>query len=563
MDGRFVIMSRLGWHLRASRSAGRAVLREAHVRKRSTCDAVETAGWGARLVVAAACVLAGGCAGTAVTQVAPPSAVASTARPAVAPYQEEPSAPRAQTPLTILQINDVYSTVPIDGRGGLARVASLKQLLAQAGRTPVLVLAGDFLSPSVASSIFKGEQMVAVLNAAGLDIATFGNHEFDFGLDVLRQRIAESKWAWVVSNVTDRAGRPLTGTVPYLVRTYGGLRVGFIGLCLTTQEIKQEDLADLRLLDPIESAGKYLPALRGQVDVVVAVTHLTLADDQKLVERFPEIDVVVGGHEHTPITVIQNRTLISKAGSEAEYVARIDVARRGSQVDRHFELIPVDARLPDEPVTARVVADYERRLGTELDAGVAASLTDLDATTLHLRASETNIGDLFADAIRASVDADIGLINSGAIRGERLYPAGPLTRRLLLAMHPFGNLVAKLELSGRTVQAALEHGVSRLPQTAGFFPQVSGLSMEVAVGAPVGSRVRNVRINGQPLEFDRTYTVAVPDFLLGGDGYDMLASAKVLIDPENGDLVVGAVEKYLEARRTIAPAVEGRIVLLR
>ena len=101
----------------------------------------------------------------------------------VARSREEPSAPRARAPLTILQINDVYSTVPIDGAGGLARVATLKQRLTEAGRTPILVLAGDFLSPSVASSVFKGEQMVAALNAAGVDIATFGNHEFDFGLD--------------------------------------------------------------------------------------------------------------------------------------------------------------------------------------------------------------------------------------------------------------------------------------------------------------------------------------------------------------------------------------------
>src|SRR5689334_12190493 len=150
-------------------------------------------------------MVAGGCAVTA-----------GTAQPPA--FVEEPSAPRAQAPLTILQINDVYSTVPIDGRGGLARVAGLKQLLTKAGRTPLLVLAGDFLSPSVASSVFKGEQMVAALNAAGLDIATFGNHEFDFGLDVLRLRIKESRWTWLASNVTDRAGRPLAGTVPYLVR---------------------------------------------------------------------------------------------------------------------------------------------------------------------------------------------------------------------------------------------------------------------------------------------------------------------------------------------------------
>src|SRR5437660_4562958 len=147
--------------------------------------------------------------------------------------QEEPTSPRASSPVTFLQINDVYSTVPIDGLGGLARVATLKQQLAAAGKTPVLVIAGDFLSPSVASSVFKGEQMVAALNAAGLDIATLGNHEFDFGSDLLIQRMAEANWQWVVSNVIDTdTGRPVGNAAPYLVKNYGALKVGIIGLCL-------------------------------------------------------------------------------------------------------------------------------------------------------------------------------------------------------------------------------------------------------------------------------------------------------------------------------------------
>jgi len=137
--------------------------------------------------------------------------------------QEESTSPRASTPVTFLQINDVYSTVPIDGVGGLARVATLKQQMAAAGKTPVLVIAGDFLSPSVSSSVFKGEQMVAALNAAGLDFATLGNHEFDFGSDMLIQRMAEAKWQWIVSNVIDtNTGQPVGNAAPYLVTTYGG-----------------------------------------------------------------------------------------------------------------------------------------------------------------------------------------------------------------------------------------------------------------------------------------------------------------------------------------------------
>ena len=104
-----------------------------------------------------------------------------------------------------------------------------------------MALAGDFLSPSVASTVFKGEQMVAALNAAGLDFATFGNHEFDFGIDVLAQRMSESRFQWVVSNVLDaRTGKAIGNSVPYVVRDIGSLKVGFIGLCLTSAQIAPE-----------------------------------------------------------------------------------------------------------------------------------------------------------------------------------------------------------------------------------------------------------------------------------------------------------------------------------
>jgi len=521
-----------------------------------------------RAAVIAALFLATACAGPT-SRPATPTATApaiprtSAAPPPLSPFGDEPSAPRARAPLTILQLNDVYSIAPIDGRGGLARVAALKQRLAAAGRSPLLVMAGDFLSPSVASSIFKGEQMVAALNAAGLDIATFGNHEFDFGVDVLRERMKESRWTWLNSNVVDRTGNPMEGTVPYLVRSFGDLRVGFIGLCLTTDEIKRSSLGDLRLLDPYESAAKYLPALRAEkVNAIVAITHLTLAEDQALVERFPEIDLVIGGHEHSPITVTQNRTLISKAGSEAEYVARIDLARRGEALDRHFELIPIDSRLPDEPETARVVANYERRLGTEMDTVIAASLVDLDAVSLRLRSGESALGNMVADAMRESVNADVAMVNSGTIRGDRVYPAGAWTRRTLLNMHPFGNVVVEVEMTGRLLLEALTYGVSRLPAAAGQFPQVSGVTMDVHLTGP--ERVRNVRVGSVPLDLDRTYTVGLLDFLLtGGDGYSMFARAKPLVRAEAGELLVSVMEKYMSARRTLSPAIEKRINIVR
>jgi len=480
--------------------------------------------------------------------------------------QEEPGSPRARAALTLLQINDIYATTPVDGVGGIARVATIKNTIAATtGRAPLLVLAGDFLSPSVASSVFKGEQMIAALNAAGLDMATLGNHEFDFGDDLLIQRMHEAKWQWVVSNVIDtRTSRPIADAPAYIVKTFGTLKVVFIGLCLNTSEIAADKLTHTRIDDPIATASALVPRLKADgATVVVAVTHLAFATDRALVERVPDIDLIVGGHEHYVITATENRTLISKAGTDARWVARLDVGRReGGVVERFYELLPVTSAVADEPKTAAVVADFEARLGTALDVAVGSTAVPLDAVSVRLRASEGNVGDFIADAMRADADADIAILNSGSIRGDRIYPAGPITRRTLLALHPFGNVICKVAVPGRVVLDALNSGVAKYPAAAGQFPQVSGLTFAIDPRLPSGRQAADVRVNGQLLDLQKIYTVAIPDFVFkGGDNYGMFPGGQVLIAPESGNLLVAAMERYVAARKEIAPRVEGRITV--
>jgi 5'-nucleotidase len=474
-------------------------------------------------------------------------------------------AARAPAAVTFLQLNDVYTALPTDGQGGLARVATLKQKLASAGHTPFLVMAGDFLSPSVASSVFKGAHMIAALNAAGLDLATLGNHEFDFGDDVLIARMKEATFQWVVSNVVDtRTGQPIGGAAPFFVKTFGTLKVGFIGLCLNTQEITGDKLSHTRISDPLTAAGRYLPMLKqAGATVIVAVTHLPFADDRALVDQYPDIDLVIGGHEHYLITASERKSLISKSGSDARFVARIDVGQRPSgTVERFYELLPITSALADDPKTAAAIASYESRLSTALDNIIGSTLVPLDAVSSHLRASETNLGNLVADAIRADAKADIAITNSGSIRGNRVFPAGPLTRRTLLEIHPFDNVICVLALPGRVVLEALNHGVSSLPAANGRFPEVSGLTMTVDPHAPPGTRVRDVTINGQPLDPNKAYTVAIPDFLLKrGDDYTMFAGQPIRVGPEAGNLISTALEHYVAAKSEIAPAVEGRITI--
>jgi 5'-nucleotidase len=484
-----------------------------------------------------------------------------------APAAQRPDdlgAPRTAAALTILQINDVYSTVPVDGAGGLARVATLKQRLTREGVAPLMMLAGDFLSSSVASTIFKGEQMIAALNVAGLDVATLGNHEFDFGAEILLKRMAEARWQWVVANAVDRrTGKPVGDAAPYVVRTFGTLRVGILGLC-STEGFVGDRLPEIQISDPLRAAARYLPMIRRErVDAIVALTHLTFEQDRALAERFPEIDLIIGGHEHFPITATVNRTLISKAGSDAKFVARIDLVRRpGRPVDRFYELIPITGALPDDPKTADVVNAWESKLGAGLDEVVGSNRTPLEGTSQRLRTSETNLGDLVADAVRAAARSDAALVNGGGIRGDRVHAPGSLTRRTLVELHPFGNVVTTLNVPGRVIVAALEHGVSRLPLSAGQFPQVSGLTFRVNPDASPGARVSDVRVQNAPLDPNHVYTFAVPDFLLeGGDGYTMFKGQKVVVGAEAGPTLAAALERYVAERREVAPEVEGRIVI--
>src|SRR5207237_5164554 len=137
-----------------------------------------------------------------------------------------------------------------------------------------------------------------------------------------------------------------------------------------------------------------------------------------------------------------------------------------------------------EPRTAAVVKSYEDRLGNELNTVVATSRVPLDADTMRLRASETNLGDMIADAVRENARADVAILNAGSIRGDRVYPAGPITRRTLLSLHPLGNVLCTVRVTGSVILAALRNGVARFPATAGAFPQVSGVAFTLDPAPP-------------------------------------------------------------------------------
>ncbi len=470
------------------------------------------------------------------------------------------------TRITLLQLNDVYQFAPVDRgtRGGIGRVVTLKKQIQKDSPNTLFLFSGDTISPSVESITYKGAQMIEAWNVAGLDYATFGNHEFDFGPDVLLERIKESRFGWVAANVIDKkTGRPFGGVPPYVIREFDGVKIGIIGLVLPETKTTSRPGADVEFLNPCETANRLIPEIHSKgAQVVVALTHLSMSEDKE-VARCSEVDVIIGGHEHTLLESAAGGAPIFKMTADARELGRIDLnisKSTGKLESIDWKVIPVTSDTKEDNGFAPIYSKYAGLL-RDLAQVVGRSSVTLDARSLESRTRETNVGNLIADAFRKAMRADVALLNGGSIRADSLISAGRLSKRDLLAIIPFKNKVVKLELTGAALRSMLEHGVARSAEDTqpGRFPQVSGIRFTFDAGRPAGSRVIDVMVNGVPLDDKRKYTLATADFLAdGGDGYEILKSARVLIEKEQGQSDFDVVRQAMGSR-PIAPKVDGRI----
>jgi 5'-nucleotidase / UDP-sugar diphosphatase len=475
--------------------------------------------------------------------------------------------------ITVLHTNDVYEIAPKEGRGGLAELATLLQRERAAAEHSITTFGGDLIWPSVLSSLTQGKQMIELYNLLGTDVAVLGNHEFDFGPEVLAKRIEESDFPWLGTNVLGRDGKPAVGTVDLHMMDVGGYRIGFFGLLTPETAVLSAPGPDITFAPPIETATAAIERLEAAgADVIVALTHDDIADDRELVRRVEGIDLILGGHDHDPITFYEGATLIVKAGYDAHYLAAIDLAvdrvKKGN--DNEVEVVPMAWRYlsttgvePDPKIEA-VVTRYENQLDKELAVPVGTTTVMLDTRRSTVRGAESNFGDLVADAMRASVGAQVALMNGGGIRGDRTYAPGTvLTRKDVLTELPFGNVTVLLELSGADLLAALENGVSQVEDGAGRFPQVSGMSFTYDPARPPGSRLVKAEIGGQPVEATRFYKLATNEYVYGGgDGYEALSRGRALIDPSGATLLASMVMDYIARQGKVAPETEGRITRL-
>jgi 5'-nucleotidase len=468
--------------------------------------------------------------------------------------------------VTLLQVNDVYQFAPVDQgtRGGLGRILTLKKSIQQQNPNTLLLMSGDTISPSVESITYKGAQMIEAWNAIGLDYATFGNHEFDFGPDVLKQRIGESKFGWIAANVIDKqSNQPFGNAKRFVVREFGGVKVGIFGLVLPETKITSKPGDNVEFRRPCDTAKEIVSELHGQgVKVVVALTHLSMREDKE-VARCAGVNLIVGGHEHTLLESHAGNAPIFKMTSDARELGRIDlnISPTGELDSIDWKVIPVDSTIQEAPEFAAVYKKYSHLLA-ELAKPIGSTRVALDARSKENRTRETNVGNFVTDAFRRATAADVGFMNGGSVRADSIIGPGKLTQRDLLSILPFKNKLVKIEVTGKTLRAALEHGVSRSAEDSepGGFPQVSGIQYSFDASRPPGSRVVEAKVNGLPLDDAKKYTLTTTTFIAldGGDGYSMFKGSTVIIPPERLPTDADAVRKAI-GTRPIAPRVEGRI----
>jgi 2',3'-cyclic-nucleotide 2'-phosphodiesterase (5'-nucleotidase family) len=473
---------------------------------------------------------------------------------------------------TIIQLNDVYEVFPtptmvdhkVELRGGLQYAGTMIDDYRKKG--PVLVLhAGDFLSPSLLSIRFKykGKQMVDAMNAIGTDFVTFGNHEFDFGCEVLEQRIEESRFQWISSNVRFPAewNSLATKIKSYRIIKIAGLTVGLFALTTPLEPVGGCGASPVEFEDPFAIGKSMVARLKAQkVDLIIALTHLRIREDKQLAQENPDIDFIVGGHDHEPMVEVVGKTLITKAGANAVALGVIGVeavrTSEGWVIQKNWKRDDVNPQItPPSPAVTAALTPYVQQM-KEFEKVVGSTTVPLDVREETVREKESNFGDYLADVMRREMKTDVALINGGAFRGDRVIPPGDLTLNDIYTVMLFEDDLRAIEITGRQLLEALENGVSMTGEKAGRFPQVSGMRFSFDPDRPPGQRVTKVLIGGQPLDLAKTYTMTTIDFLLDRgfiDGYHF-PKDKVIDGGHLNDLLIKSL-----ANGPLNCEVEGRI----
>ncbi|PVD21258.1 hypothetical protein C0Q70_19429 [Pomacea canaliculata] len=456
--------------------------------------------------------------------------------------------------LTILHFNDVYN---IEGQtdepaGGAARLAayvkSCKHL------DPLVLFSGDALNPSLMSIFLKGEQMIPVLNEIGVKCAVYGNHDFDFGVDHLEDIAEQTTFPWLLSNIKDNVNEePLAQGEITCVLQHNGIKLGIIGLVEEEwiATLSTVDSDDITFLDFVDEGRRLACNLKEQgADIVIALTHMRWPNDEKLAENVPEIDIVLGGHDHDFDIRQVNGRYVLKSGTDFRNLSKLTLMQNCSGWDVSIERVDLTSDYPEDAEMKELVNKMLSKVDDKMDTYLGTLGVDMDGRFGSVRTMETNLGNFITDIMLTATNAEVALLNSGTLRSDRIHRKGDFRLRDLLTILPLPDPLVVIQVSGMQLLGALENGVSQYPRKEGRFPQVAGVSFGFNPTKPPGHRVPvySVRVQGECLDLDKCYRVVTKEYLATGhDGYDVFRECEWLVNDEQCPALSTAVQNYFES----------------
>ena len=489
------------------------------------------------------------------------------------------SAGEQEDGIVVLYTNDIHCAVNEDEENqvlGYARIAGLKKQLEAEGNDVILADMGDAIQGDVIGTLSEGEYIIDIMDQVGYDLAVPGNHEFDYGMEQFLSLAEKASFSYLSCNFKDlTSGEPVFE--PYEMMEAGGKTIAFIGICtpktITSSTPKyfqnedgefiygfEQDEDGTALYECVQEAAD---SVRDEgADYVIALSHLgidascTPWTSSEVIENTSGIDVFLDGHSHSVIEgeTVKNKdgenVLLTSTGTKLSSVGELTIAEDGT-----FSSALISGGMEADPETEAYINDINTEFEGILNEVVAETdvalvvndpaTADQEEPVRLVRTSETNLGDLCADAYRAVTGADIGFCNGGGIRAD--IAAGDITYSDIISVQPFGNEICMVEATGQQILDALEMGVMDLPAESGGFQQVSGISFEIHTyldssvqldadgmfqSVDGEYRVKNVKVNGEDLDPEKTYTVASHNYMLknGGDGFNMFQNCNMPLE---------------------------------
>ena len=493
--------------------------------------------------------------------------------------------------LTILHTNDFHARFePIsrfdsgcaaednaEGKcfGGTARlVTSVAEARARSNNS-ILVDGGDQFQGTLFYTYYKGAAAAEFMNKLGYDGMTVGNHEFDDGPEVLKGFMDAVSFPVLMSNA-DVSGEPLLADtlMKSTVIERGGEQIGLIGLTPENTDELASPGPGVIFSDPSAAVQTEVDKLAGMgVNKIIVLSHSGYGVDQVVAANTTGVDVIVGGHTNTllgdderavgPYPTMVGDTAIVHAYAYGKFLGELNVTfdDDGELIEASGAPILIDGNVVEDPDTVARVAELAEPLDEIRNMVVADAAAMIEGDRSVCRAMECAMGNLIADAMLERV-ADQGIQiafqNSGGIRAS--IDAGEVTMGEVLTVLPFQNTLSTYQVTGETMVAALENGVSQHEEGSGRFPQVSGMSFVVDLAAAPGARISDVMVGGMPIDPAATYGVVSNNFVRnGGDGYDMFKTAMNAYDygPDLADVTA----EYIAANAPYQPYTDGRITM--